>query len=117
MTSEGTIQGAPNPEGFAWLENDGLRQLPDKRLLQLVSRCDAIVRSSRIGVSAQMLGDVRCEILAEAMHAATSVDQDLHSDRVRAGTEPVTRLRQGPETRRSLLLRKALLLRHSGARF
>jgi hypothetical protein len=84
-----------DPEGFAWLENHGLRQLADKRSLQLVSRCDAILRSSRFGVSAQMLADVRCEILAEAMHAATSVDQDLHSDRVRAGTEPVTRLRQG----------------------
>ena len=32
-------------EGFAWLENDGLRQLADKRSLQLVSRCDAILRS------------------------------------------------------------------------
>lgn len=109
MTRQGTIQGTPDPEGFAWLENDGLRKLPDKRLLQLVSRCDAIVRSSRIGVSAQMLGDVRCEILAEAMHAATRVDQDLHSDRVRAGTEPVTRLRQRPETSWSLWPLKALL--------
>jgi hypothetical protein len=78
MTCEGTIQGASDPEGFTWFEIDGLRQLPDKRLLQLVSRCDAIVRSSWIGVSAQMLRDVCRKLLTQSMHAAAGFDQDIH---------------------------------------
>jgi hypothetical protein len=114
---EGTVQSAPDPDGFPRLEVDWISRLPDQRPLQLVSRGNAFVWSSRIWMSAEMLSDGYRELLVEPIERTASFDQDLHGYRVRAGTEPVTRLRQRLATCCSLLLGKALLGGISSARF